>query len=202
MRLIGISGRKQSGKSSSADFLLKNLHKRVMIRNFSDSLKEIVWLSFDYGHNTVETFRQLYATDESKKHILPCGHSVRYLLQYIGTDIFRKLDHDCWINAFGKWKEHYKYKDCIIIADVRFPNEVKYIQSKGGIVIRLLRTPFPEDKHESETALDIIEQYDSSLYDSTQDDDMLHFNATIDNRNMTLEEKNLSVLNTVEGLLK
>ena len=47
-----------------------------------------------------------------------------------------------------------------IITDVRFPNEVEAIENRGGIVIRIERTPrsygteFIIDEHPSETALD------------------------------------------------
>ena len=55
-----------------------------------------------------------------------------------------------------------------IITDVRFPNEAKAIKDRGGIVIRVNRTYYTEDKkyiigydpfetHPSETALDDYE---------------------------------------------
>ena len=40
-----------------------------------------------------------------------------------------------------------------IIADIRFPNEVKSIQDSGGSVIRLTRDKYHDD-HESECGLD------------------------------------------------
>ena len=58
-----------------------------------------------------------------------------------------------------------------IITDVRFPNEAKAIKDKGGIVIRVNRTYYTEDKkyiigydpfetHPSETALDDYDGFD------------------------------------------
>lgn len=48
--------------------------------------------------------------------------------------------------------------DTIVIDDVRFPNEVAWIEEQGGIVVRLARPDFrrnlPCDADESETALD------------------------------------------------
>lgn len=44
-----------------------------------------------------------------------------------------------------------------IISDVRFPNEVKAIEDRGGLVLRVVRNfgiEHPKDEHESETALD------------------------------------------------
>lgn len=104
----------------------------------------------------------------------------RCLLQFIGTDLFRKkLLEDIWVNAlFTDYEESFSnnpwYDDkgiydvseedevCNppmypnwIITDVRFPNEFEAIKSKGGIMIRVNRTGMiSEDTHESETALD------------------------------------------------
>ena len=99
----------------------------------------------------------------------------RQLLQYIGTDLFRKQVHeDTWVNAmFSRYKLQVGKFDNIpiensypnwIITDVRFPNEVKAIEDRGGFVIRVERSldhlPFESIEmiravqHESETALD------------------------------------------------
>lgn len=51
-----------------------------------------------------------------------------------------------------------------IITDVRFPNEVKAIKDKGGIIIRVNRYGMPEgDAHESETALDKYTEWDGII---------------------------------------
>ena len=83
----------------------------------------------------------------------------RLLLQSIGTDIVRTINPDIWINSLF---QYYTISDLAlakmrrkgfspissllalpnwIITDVRFPNEVKAIKDKDGLVIRVNR-PF------------------------------------------------------------
>ena len=133
--------------------------------------------------------------------------TVRELLQVIGTDLFRnQLHEDTWVNALMseyKGTTHTDISsDCPrqgvydvtetdevmhgsiktdypnwIITDVRFPNEVKAIKDRGGIVIRVIKDepcevcgltlaerrgnickeiscPLGRKQHKSETALD------------------------------------------------
>lgn len=98
----------------------------------------------------------------------------RKLLQLIGTECGREIIHpNIWISALmSEYKlDTPKRQSTIlpnwIITDVRFPNELKAIEDRGGVVIRVNRNPRPynniegkeinktyTDTHESETALD------------------------------------------------
>lgn len=109
----------------------------------------------------------------------------RLLLQLLGTECGRNILHpNIWVNTLmshykmysyadaqagtSKIKKLYKYPNWII-TDVRFPNELKAINDRDGITIRLIRpermnyfgtkilTGKPEQEHESETALDDYE---------------------------------------------
>jgi deoxyadenosine/deoxycytidine kinase len=107
----------------------------------------------------------------------------RYLLQNIGTDLFRnELHQNIWVNAL---MNDYYYENGItedgnniivtehnwIITDCRFENELRAIKDRGGISIRVNREIkhqiealkgstnipkgyFPTYQHESEIALD------------------------------------------------
>lgn len=90
----------------------------------------------------------------------------RLLLQLLGTDCGRIIIHpNIWVNAtiadykaisIGKEGDIIDYPDWII-TDVRFPNEIKAIEDKGGIVVRIDRYDLiytTADNHPSETALD------------------------------------------------
>jgi len=103
----------------------------------------------------------------------------RLLLQLIGTECGRNIIHpNIWINAtFADYKpQHFRTVKCQglfvehlttmpnwIISDVRFPNEVKSIKDRGGVLIRIIR-PLNDNKiiynHESETALDHYNDWD------------------------------------------
>lgn len=199
MKIIGFSGRKQSGKTTAAEFLQKRTQGEI--QSFAAGLKLIVWMCFDDRDidDVADDPNALYITPSDKDKLLPCGQTPRSLMQKIGTDWFRQIDNDCWIRVLKK----VILKDGIepvIVPDVRFPNEVKCIQDLGGHVIRLLRAPF-EDKHESETALNKMEQ--KALIGAFLDDDRIavarsgisepHFDAVIDNREMTIEQQNEAV---------
>ena len=153
--IIGVSAKKQGGKSTFVNALKEKIPDWRVIR-FADKLKEIVIDCFvpSEWHWTIDDLD----SDEKKNTILPCGRTVRYLLQIIGTDQFRHLWESCWINAYGvavsKVEPESEVPPVILTPDVRFPNELRYIQEHGRRVIRLTRAPHAEDEHESETALD------------------------------------------------
>jgi hypothetical protein len=161
MLIIGISGKKQSGKSTAAVILSKLLQEKFATATeivcFADKLKEIVIECFvpnEWGW----TIKDL-ESDENKNRMLPCNKTVRQMLQIVGTDWFREVFSDCWVNAYAK-KLQELYVDIIITPDVRFRNELKYIQEHNGLVIRLTKAPFVDiDKHTSETALDGVAEY-------------------------------------------
>ena len=112
------------------------------------------------------------------------GLTPRKLLQLLGTEAGRQIIHpNIWVNAlFADWKSGYVEQGAgwieteddypnWIITDVRFPNEAKAIKDKGGILIRVNRTYYTEDKkyiigydpfetHPSETALDDYDGFD------------------------------------------
>lgn len=105
----------------------------------------------------------------------------RYMLQYIGTDLFRnRLHPDVWINAtFADYKPvERELKGSLfypqwIISDVRFPNELKAIKDRGGICIRVSRPPIEPDPHISESALDDSDDFDYMVINDGTIDDLV-----------------------------
>lgn len=78
--------------------------------------------------------------------------TAREFMQYLGTDVMRKMYEPVWVNSCIK-KIQREQSALAIIADVRFPNEAKAIEQAGGKVVRLTREVH-EDNHSSEVALD------------------------------------------------
>jgi hypothetical protein len=72
-----------------------------------------------------------------------------------------------------------------LVTDCRFSNEVAGIQELGGKVIRLTRVVYPEDNHESETALD-PENYD-----------WRNFDYILDNQNLDLVQQKIMLLTVI-----
>lgn len=176
-KIIAFAGRKQSGKTTSAEFVAHLFWQQgdSKIYNFADPLKNLCIdiLGLKYS--------QCYGSDEDKNQLVNCYWdnkqlTAREVLQMVGTDMFRKLQNHVWSNATIR-QILREQPDIGIIADCRFPNEVDAIKRVGGIVIKLTRNPHNSD-HSSEIALD-PDQYDQSLFD-----------LVIDNDNMTIAEQN------------
>ena len=109
--------------------------------------------------------------------------TAREVMQYVGTDIFRRMYNDCWIDATIRIINQ-EAPELAIVSDVRFPNEVEGIQKAGGKVIRFTRNPCSDgDQHPSEIALD----------DKPED----YFDAVIHNNEMSIPQQNEAVHNTL-----
>ena len=178
-RIIGFSGKIGAGKDTAAVGIIREFgYQYVKVICFSDFLKAIMGMLFD-----------IRITPDQKNKDMLVGESkmtVRELLQYVGTDVMRGIDPDCWIRPYLQAVEAAS-ASMIVTPDVRFPNEVEAIKEHGGIVIRLLRG-IPDllakkvKRHSSETALD---GYGG-------------FTEVLDNRNMDI----LTQWNAVSEIIK
>lgn len=199
-KIIAFSGRKQSGKSTSGEYVVELLKKfkpdcTYKIYSLADPLKQKVCMDI-----LGLTYEQCYGTDEDKNTMskimwddLPLNNidteknnrsniflTAREVMEIFGTKFFRRLLGDVWINALLKEikKDNVDYA---IIVDVRFPNEVEGILEERGIVIRLMYDPY-HSLSPSETALD------------KENFSWLKFTHIIDNTQMSQKEKNLEIL--------
>jgi hypothetical protein len=160
-QIVGISAKKQGGKTTMMRHIAHHSGKVVAVVCFANFLKEIVVGCF--SGDALSWVTPLDLQEENVKNmVLPCGKTYRQMLQYVGTDVFRKLEPNCWVNAYkSRVASQCIDVGLILTPDVRFPNEVEAIHQMGGRVIRLTRAPFgEEDKHESETALDEYPYFD------------------------------------------
>jgi hypothetical protein len=83
------------------------------------------------------------------------------LLQALGTDVFRALDEDIWVKCLEA-RVQESDADVILVTDVRFKNEARWITSQGGVLVRVDRimedgstyvAPDRDPNHRSETEL-------------------------------------------------
>ncbi len=154
--VVGISGKKQAGKTTAAHAVNDWADMRFLAYDtlcFAIRLKQLV-LDLFVPPNWALWVDNL-EDDEVKNRMLPCGKTIRQVLQLVGTEKLRSIDDNVWINAW-KNKVNNMAFDILTCPDVRFPNELETIQSQGGIVIRLTRMPCGVDDHPSETALDLV----------------------------------------------
>jgi hypothetical protein len=165
--MIGFLAKRRSGKDTASDYLVKKFGYTK--RGFAYPLKESVQKMFMFNNE------QLYT--EKKEIIDPnWGVKPRKVLQFIGTDIVRNLfcksllpdiENNFWIKSGDIWYNNNKevHNGKVVWCDVRFQNEVDYIQSKNGIVIKIERTlECDEDSlHESELDIDKITNYNYKI---------------------------------------
>ena len=168
--IIGISGKALSGKDTSANMLkrlymypdttykfyannLKDMkvYAPVIIVHFADMLKETAKVMCDLDDWDVND------QDGKRQTIKWLGITVRELLQKLGTCVRQGIDNEFWIKSLYADNE---YTGNMIIADVRFPEEVKSIKDRGGVILRLVRDGAGAGEHISETALDDYKDWD------------------------------------------
>ena len=149
--IISLSGKKQSGKTSVATYLMKE-HGFSEVA-FSGPLKEIIGRQL-FGL----TEAQLYGKESDKERIdFRWNLSPREILQKVGTDMFRNnFGKDFWVQlAISKIKELQHKGIDVVVPDCRFPNELKTMKESGATTVRLIRSDYSSvDFHESEIALD------------------------------------------------
>lgn len=144
------------------------------IKKYADKLKDIVCLLTGCTRADLENreFKESkLSVDWDDSHGID---TYRDLIQVLGTECGRDIIHpNIWVNALfadyegkeDKSKRKYEhianYKNVIypswLVTDVRFPNELKAIEDRGGIVIRVDRANDQTgltSSHESEKALD------------------------------------------------
>ena len=178
--IIGISGKAGSGKDTAAKMLevlyanpnisyedfanrrYKNFTD-IQIVHFADTLKETAQVLFRIGEWETNT-------QEGKKTTINwIGKTVRELLQGIGQGLRDAIDFDIWVKIlFANTEGWSNY----IIADVRYPNEIKAIKERNGILLRIDREGAGAGNHSSETALDDYKEWDVHIENNGSIEDL------------------------------
>lgn len=171
------SGIFDPNKQVGTDYILKQVSEKlspqIKLYSFADPLKQDICMNM-----LGLTYDQCYGSDEHKNSLTTIkwedmpGNNVntkqigfmtaREVMEFIGTDIFRKIRQNVWVDATIN-KINREKPQLAIITDCRFPNEVTSIKNAGGIVVRLTRSPF-SSTHLSENILN-AENYDWSNFD-------------------------------------
>ncbi|MEO5367576.1 MAG: hypothetical protein H7831_14720 [Magnetococcus sp. WYHC-3] len=190
--VIGIGGKKEVGKDTSAKILVEKYGFRRFA--FADPLKEIVAEAFDLSiydlHDPVmkETkFFQPFVVDEgyadrlveqlkihhpiTDKQSVKIKQSIigqvfnnrRQILQYVGTDLVRtNVSDSFWVDVFHNQIKHIER---IVITDMRFPNEREFVRNvlKGKLLLLRRDSKKESGKHASENSLGNDSEYDAVI---------------------------------------
>jgi hypothetical protein len=146
MFLIGLTGRAGSGKDTAAAALISELSFQRFA--FADPIKE--GLSAMFGWDPAR-----WSDREWKESaLLGRNYSPRNLAQTLGTEWGRKIVHpDIWVHALESQINLFAH-DRVVITDVRFDNEARWIHEQGGWVIEVLRPDAaPVSEHASEVGI-------------------------------------------------
>ena len=154
-KIIGLSGKKQSGKDTVyqlADALMEGA--RIGRVAFGDAVRHEVSEITGYRMDFIEEHKAEFRT----------------LLQVWGTDFRRHFNgSEYWLEkmtgVIDKASSHY---DVLFITDVRFSNEAEFVKNLGGKLVKVERRQevyqhiedAVPDSHSSETAMDDYSKYD------------------------------------------
>jgi hypothetical protein len=112
----------------------------------------------------------------------PGPMTIREVLQYMGTEIFRKMYETVWVDSLLR-KIKAEEPEIAVICDVRFPNEINLLRDEGAIILGLSRDIFDsKDTHASE-------QIDFSLC-----------SLVIDNQDMEIEDQCKAIYEALQKL--
>jgi hypothetical protein len=141
--LIGVVGFISSGKGTVGEILVEHGFTKD---SFAKPVKDAVSVMFGWPRELLEGDTELSRTWREEPDVFwseKFGRefSPREALQLMGTEAGRETFHpNIWvISLFNRAKG----KD-VVVTDVRFKNEIDYIQNNEGIVIRVKRGEDPE----------------------------------------------------------
>ena len=112
--------------------------------------------------------------------------TVREVLQVVGTDMFRGLNHNVWVNSCLRQIEQ-EHPEIALISDVRFENEVTAIQNNNGFVIGLTRNPYKNN-------------VDTHISEQEPQKCLQTCNIIIDNANLAIPQQNKEIYFAIKDL--
>jgi hypothetical protein len=156
--MIGLVGSFGSGKDEVARVLVA--HRGYKRAAFGEQLKAEVRAAL-MGVNALiaptyifDLIREMKIEGDTDPGYKPTSENMRRLLQWWGTEYRRATDPDHWVKALAA-THHPIIRPRLVITDVRFPNERKWVLSQGGEVWKVVRPCVAYDyehlaQHESE----------------------------------------------------
>ena len=157
MKLIGIAGKKRSGKNTAADILTQfGGYSQFSFANPLKAMLETLLHQLNIDPDT--RYKMLHGDLKEMPCPQLCGKSTRHALQTLGTEWGRDcIDRDFWVTACI---QRAKLVPKAVITDVRFYNEAQGIREAGGIIIMLERNESlkQQDDHPSED-MDFVGDY-------------------------------------------
>lgn len=190
--IIGLAGRKRSGKDTAAKALIARGFKKL---SFAQPLKEIcasmTGLPFEHFDKDILKDANLFEPIllkggeinrllEGLHELAPLNrelagsimmrctdmifHTPRELMQFIGTDIVRDIiSREYWTNTM---RSKLRVANKVVITDMRFLEERQLLKSFGAklVLINRIQEATERSGHASENSLGNNEDYDTILF--------------------------------------
>lgn len=156
--LIGLTGRKQSGKDTFYQILSSEPAngQPVLRLSFADKMKESFAALFDIQLAEIEHWKNEWV-DWAAIRYQAAAHKrfqMRELLQRYGTEAHREIfGNDFWVNMlFTERLVADLDRAMFVVTDVRFKNEAERIKELGGHIVKIEREDLDNvtDLHASE----------------------------------------------------
>lgn len=151
--IIGITGIKQAGKDTLANYLVRTRGGQVY--SLAKPIKHMLSATFNIPPEQWEDGE--WKERRGAIHAAP-NRTPRQLAQTLGTEWGRCcVDPDIWVNMM-----EYEYLEhdptlFFVVSDVRFDNEARKIRKLGGLVVSVIRPEFfpsrSPDFHVSESGI-------------------------------------------------
>jgi hypothetical protein len=134
--------------------------------------------------------------------------SPRLALQVIGTEALRNNFHqDLWFLTLQN-RIRKNPNQNVVISDVRFPNEIKFIQEQKGVLVKINRGPTPvwyETAILANKGNSLAKEAMTKTYSSAHFSEWAWVGSKIDyeiNNNTTLEDLSAQVTDLINGISK
>jgi energy-coupling factor transporter ATP-binding protein EcfA2 len=170
IKLIGISGKRGSGKDTVARLLQQLQPERGwQVLSFGDAIKSVcaALAGEDAGP---------YYSQAGKTELLPVfGRTRGEMLQQVGQAM-RVWEPNIWVDAFFS---RLPENTCVLVPDVRYPSEADPIRARGGLMLRVEGDPLKQqgdgtrdDNHPSETVMDTYPHFDATIHNTGSWEDL------------------------------
>lgn len=193
MILIGISGKKGSGKNTIATFIEQAVKEYckdidvipVVTLAFADPLKDEVCKACGVTRDYLE---------QNKSNF-------RLILQGWGTEFRRRLqDDNYWIKQWLKAATKISDDTVLLVPDCRFKNEYNTIKDCGGLMWRVERVYSELAKQHSDVVLNSNDNHPSETeLDNYKFDETINNNHTLNSLEFIVKEKTNSILKKYYG---
>jgi hypothetical protein len=152
--IIGIAGKKGSGKTTLAKIIKKNTS--CVELSFADPIKDMLGFGLNLSNDQLRGDQKEVVDDLY-------GVTPRHLMQTLGTDWGRSIDPDLWVNIMREKVDPFGLIS-VVIDDIRYENEADFIR-EAGVLIHIYRMGGTVDDHSSESGIN-VKATDTIIYNN------------------------------------